>query len=373
MGGVSEGHVELARAVTSIRVGYRLRNDLGDLDELVASIRELGLLQPITISPDGTLICGVRRYAAVRELGWKTVNVWVRSGISTDLERMLAEQHENTLRKPFTPTEAARLYAELKPLYQEDAARRKEASQFGSPPRIAGITGPATVAGPHGDARALAARTVTGTRSDLTLERVLEIQRLAEDPSTPSFVRETAVRELQAMDQNQAVKPHFLVVKAAQATDELQRLVADQAQPADVREVATLGLQRLQALERPEELARAAKDALARARAARNTTRTSGGQIVRNPPTEVARFGVRAFLMTISDTDYWWLHYDPAEIGTSLTAGQWDQFDDWVAQAESFRVAAHAAVGPAIRSSANGDGDSRRTFESIRQPTKELL
>jgi ParB family chromosome partitioning protein len=373
VGGVSEGHVELARAVTSIRVGYRLRNDLGNLDELVASIKALGLLQPITISPDGTLICGVRRYAAVRELGWKTVNVWVRSGISTDLERMLAEQHENTLRKPLTPTEAARLYAELKPLYQEDAARRKEATQFGSDRHIAGIAGPATVAGPHGDARAQAAHAVTGTRSDLTLERVLEVQRLAEDPSTPALVRETAVRELEAMDHDQAVKPHFLVVKASQATDELQQLAADPEQLADVRDVATSGLQRLRALDRPEELARAAKDALARARAARNTARTPGAPIVRNPPSEVARFGVRAFLMTISETDYWWLHYDPAEIGAALTVAQWEQFDDWVAQAAAFRECANAAARRVASPSVDGTGEPRRTFERVRPPAKGLL
>ena len=58
---MNEGHIELARAVASIHVGHRFRSDLGDLDALVASIRLMGLLQPITISPDGTLICGVRR------------------------------------------------------------------------------------------------------------------------------------------------------------------------------------------------------------------------------------------------------------------------------------------------------------------------
>ncbi|HEX4400137.1 MAG TPA: ParB/RepB/Spo0J family partition protein [Galbitalea sp.] len=366
---MSEGHVELARAVASIRVGYRLRNELGDLDELVESIRVLGLLQPITISPDGTLICGVRRYAAVRELGWKTVNVWVRSGISTDLERMLAEQHENTLRKPFTPTEAARLYAELKPLYQEDAARRKEATQFRSDPRNPAIAGPANFAGPAGDARAQAARAVTGQRSDLTLERILEVQHLAQDPTAPTEVREIAVRELSALDRDRRVNGHYLVVKAAQGTGELQQLALDPAQPADVRQAATSGLQRLQALDRPEDLARVAKDALARARATNGTSGLRAPLAPRTPPAQVARFSVRAFLMTIRETDYWWLHYDPAEIGAALTAAQWEQFDDWVAQAEAFRHAARSKARP----SADADADPQRTLESIRQPDRGIL
>ena len=56
--------VQLDRAIDSIRVGYRFRGDLGNLDELCTSIRTVGLLQPITITPDGTLVCGARRLAA---------------------------------------------------------------------------------------------------------------------------------------------------------------------------------------------------------------------------------------------------------------------------------------------------------------------
>ena len=77
------------------------------------SIARDGLLQPITITPDGMLICGARRLAAIRQLGWKTVNVWVRSGISTTLGQLLAEQDDNLLHKPLTPVEEASLYLSL--------------------------------------------------------------------------------------------------------------------------------------------------------------------------------------------------------------------------------------------------------------------
>jgi ParB family chromosome partitioning protein len=339
---MTEGHVELARAVSSIRVGHRLRTDMGDLDELVQSIKLQGLLQPITISPDGTLICGVRRYAAVAELGWKTVNVWVRSGISTALEQLLAEQHENTLRKPFTPLEAARLYAELKLLYQEDAARRKAATQFQSELQIAAFAGPAESAGPYGDARAQAARAVTGRRSDFTLEHVLEIQRLANDPAASAHVRETAARELEAIEHDHKVNRHYLVVKAAETagTSELTSL---QPQPLRELEASTSGM-RLRPASADQDLVQAARHALARAQATQRAARTKGNSALREPPREVAHFGVRAFLMTITNTDFWWLHYDAEEIGSALSVDQWERFDDWVAQSVAFHDTARTAA-----------------------------
>ena len=95
----TSGHIELDRTVASIHVGNRHRQDMGDLDALVASIARDGLLQPITITPDGVLVCGARRLAAVRQLGWRTVNVWVRSAISDRLAHLLAEQDDNQLHK----------------------------------------------------------------------------------------------------------------------------------------------------------------------------------------------------------------------------------------------------------------------------------
>ncbi len=56
-----KGAIELERAVSSIQVGRRHRTDLGDLEPLVTSIKREGLLQPITVTPDGLLVCGSLR------------------------------------------------------------------------------------------------------------------------------------------------------------------------------------------------------------------------------------------------------------------------------------------------------------------------
>jgi ParB-like chromosome segregation protein Spo0J len=64
------------RAVDALRVGERFRHDLGDIDALAQDIDRRGLINPIVVTPDGTILDGVRRLEAVRKLDWNTV--WVR-------------------------------------------------------------------------------------------------------------------------------------------------------------------------------------------------------------------------------------------------------------------------------------------------------
>jgi ParB family transcriptional regulator, chromosome partitioning protein len=49
------------RRIDEIVVGERHRRNLGDIASLAANVAELGLLHPIVIRPDGTLIAGERR------------------------------------------------------------------------------------------------------------------------------------------------------------------------------------------------------------------------------------------------------------------------------------------------------------------------
>ncbi len=53
-----------------ITVGWRHRQELGDIDDLAASLTEVGLLHPVVVTPEGTLIAGARRLAAAKLLGW---------------------------------------------------------------------------------------------------------------------------------------------------------------------------------------------------------------------------------------------------------------------------------------------------------------
>jgi ParB family chromosome partitioning protein len=81
----------------------RKRKDLGDLQPLADSIAAIGLLHPIVVRPDGTLIAGARRLAAYRDvLGLAEVPVRV-----VDLEALVrGEADENAQRLGFAPGEA---------------------------------------------------------------------------------------------------------------------------------------------------------------------------------------------------------------------------------------------------------------------------
>lgn len=63
--------------IEDIRVGERHRKELGDVGALAASIKDIGLLHPIVVTPDGRLIAGERRIEACKRLGWLEIPVRV--------------------------------------------------------------------------------------------------------------------------------------------------------------------------------------------------------------------------------------------------------------------------------------------------------
>lgn len=80
--------------------------DTVQIDELAESIRSLGLLQPLVITPDGVVITGHRRRLACHVAGLEEVPVVVRDLDETDqLSAMLAE---NLARRELNPVETAR-------------------------------------------------------------------------------------------------------------------------------------------------------------------------------------------------------------------------------------------------------------------------
>lgn len=109
--------------VESIVVGQRFRKDVGDVDGLAESIKEIGLLHPVVVTPDLRLIAGFRRLTACKKLGWKTVPVRL-----LDIERVIdGEFIENVARKDFTLSEIAAIARELRPRVEADAQERRRA------------------------------------------------------------------------------------------------------------------------------------------------------------------------------------------------------------------------------------------------------
>jgi hypothetical protein len=110
--------------LTHIKIQRRIRSEMGDLDALSDSIREVGLLQPIVITPAGRLIAGHRRLEACRLLGMESIPCCIAENLTEAWTEMQAEVQENTCRKRFLPSEAVRAARDLEPMARGAASRR---------------------------------------------------------------------------------------------------------------------------------------------------------------------------------------------------------------------------------------------------------
>ena len=307
MSEVQAGGVQLDRVVDSIIVGTRHRADLGDIDALAASIEREGLLQPLTVTIDGVLVCGARRLAAIKKLRWRTVSVWVRSGLSDRLGQLLGEQDDNMLHKPLTQLEAAALYRELKQEMAEDAARRQAATRFTSdhqPGSDGGGQCPPPSTGQLGKTREQAASMIGGGASYKTFERIGYLERIAADPAQPEPLRAQAAAALEQIEAGAPVHPIFQAVRDAAITAQ------------DVREA---------------DLHQMADEAVARATAAK---KQKGKPSAPRPVPligvdgEPVRYPVRAFIHTWGELTQWWTHYDPDQLAVELSDEQIETFLD---------------------------------------------
>ena len=101
--------------IANIKVKKRVRKDLGNLEELKASLRTYGLLNPITINSSYELIAGERRLNAAKELGWTNIHANIVDNL-TEIEQLEMEIEENNQRKEFTDEELLEGYRRLERL-----------------------------------------------------------------------------------------------------------------------------------------------------------------------------------------------------------------------------------------------------------------
>jgi protein gp37 len=88
--------------IQAIKIGERHRKQMGDLRGLADSIHDHGLLQPIGITKDRTLVFGERRLRACRDiLKWDEIPARIVD-VASIVE---GEFTENQVRKDFTPSE----------------------------------------------------------------------------------------------------------------------------------------------------------------------------------------------------------------------------------------------------------------------------
>lgn len=151
------------------------RASLGDVGELAESIRELGMISPVLVTPaDGrySLVYGHRRLAAAIALGMEAVPAIVST--DTDARRVRAKRiAENVQREDLTPLEEARAYHELLDLGidggQRGLAKMIGKSQGHISKRLGLLRLPETVQAQVDSGR-------------ITLEDAMELTKLADDP-----------------------------------------------------------------------------------------------------------------------------------------------------------------------------------------------
>lgn len=103
--------------ISEIKINEGRREaSLSGIDELARSISEVGLLNPITIAPDHTLIAGLHRLEAAKRLGWSEIECTV-CGLE-GLQAELAEIDENVVRTALSTIEYGELLERRKEIYE---------------------------------------------------------------------------------------------------------------------------------------------------------------------------------------------------------------------------------------------------------------
>jgi hypothetical protein len=104
--------------IDEITVGERLREDMGNVQELADSIAKYGLLHPIIIDDHKRLVAGGRRLAACKLLGHIMIEATDKGELSDKVLREI-ELEENLKRKDLTEIEKSRDLVELVELKTE--------------------------------------------------------------------------------------------------------------------------------------------------------------------------------------------------------------------------------------------------------------
>lgn len=110
--------------ISKVVIGERIRKDMGDIEELAESIKELGLIQPIVVTPDYELLAGHRRLMAAQSLGWEKIKAVIMP-VTDGIHKIAIEGYENEIRKSFTFSERMRFAALVEPRYKKAAEEAK--------------------------------------------------------------------------------------------------------------------------------------------------------------------------------------------------------------------------------------------------------
>ena len=231
--------------IESIRPNpYQPRKDFDEaaLDELADSIRQLGVIQPLTVRSTGRgkyeLISGERRLRASRRAGLKAVPAYVREATTEEILEMAIV--ENVQREDLNPVEIALGYQRLTEevgLTQEQVAEKVSKSRSAVantlrllrlPPRVQASLREGTVTAGH-------ARMLVSLEDE---ETQLALHREIVDDGLSVREVERRVRAIRQSEQDAAAEPSPVAERAeakTQALTERDRLQIERYE-SDLRE-----------------------------------------------------------------------------------------------------------------------------------------
>ena len=99
--------------IADIRIPDTRRRGHHDVAALAESMARIGLIHPVTVTPDGVLVAGLHRLEAARALGWEEIAIDVM-----DADARLVEIDENLVRVELTELERIGHLAERKQVYE---------------------------------------------------------------------------------------------------------------------------------------------------------------------------------------------------------------------------------------------------------------
>ena len=110
-----------------------------NVEELARSIAAVGLMNPITVTQDNTLIAGLHRLEAVKLLGWTEIECTVSE--ADGLQAELAEIDENFVRAGLSHRELGDLLLRRKELYEAIHPETRQGQRNGQTAKNDNLTG----------------------------------------------------------------------------------------------------------------------------------------------------------------------------------------------------------------------------------------
>lgn len=109
--------------IEKVKIGDRIRKDMGDLKELSDDIAKNGLINPPVVTPDFELIAGERRLEAMKKLGYKQIEVRIMK-VEDAEHKLNLEINENENRKDFNKSERIEYARQLERIERVKAKER---------------------------------------------------------------------------------------------------------------------------------------------------------------------------------------------------------------------------------------------------------